>query len=98
MTTQSPQLDALTKEVANSTQVEQSAVTLIHNIAGQLAAAGTDAAALAQLHDTLVNGDTALAAAITANTVASPKPAVAAAAPKPAAAVPAKPAATPPKK
>jgi hypothetical protein len=103
MTTQSPQLDALTKEVANSTQVEQSAVTLIHNIAAQLSAAGTDGAALQQLHDTLVNSDKALAAAITANTVAAPGAAAKAAAPaapaKPAAAPPAKPAAAvPPKK
>lgn len=67
----STQLDALTAEVTNSTQVEQAAIKLLHNIAGELSAAGTDGAALQKLHDTLVNSDAALAAAVTANTPAA---------------------------
>lgn len=67
----STQLDALTAEVTNSAQVEAAAIKLLHNIAGELAAAGTDGAALQKLHDTLVNSDAALAAAVTANTPAA---------------------------
>lgn len=64
----SAELDALTAEVANNTVVTQSAITLINNIAAQLAAAGTDPVKLQSLHDTLVANDAALAAAVAANT------------------------------
>jgi hypothetical protein len=64
----STQLDALIKEVSETTQVEASALALIHNITAELSAAGTDGAALQKLHDTLVANDAALAAAVAANT------------------------------
>lgn len=66
------QLDALTAEVTNNTSVEQSAITLIQNIATELAAAGTDPVALAALVTKLQTNDAALAAAVTANTPAAP--------------------------
>lgn len=68
----SQQLDDLTAEVTNATTVEQGAITLIQNIAAQLAAAGTDPVKLQALKDQLSTSDAALAAAITANTPAAP--------------------------
>lgn len=65
-------LDTLTAEVTNNTSVEQSAITLIQNIATELAAAGTDPVALAALVTKLQTNDAALAAAVTANTPAAP--------------------------
>jgi hypothetical protein len=82
----STQLDALTKEVANTTTVEASALALIHNFATELSAAGTDGAALQKLHDTLVANDAALAAAVVANTAPPAAAAPVAAAPVKAAA------------
>ena len=71
-------LTTLTAEVTNNTSVTNSVVTLVQNLATQLAAlaAGTgDAAtqtALNALVATLQNNDTAIAAAVTANTPAAP--------------------------
>lgn len=70
--TLSAALDALTAQVAQNTSVESSAVTLIQGIAAQLAAAGTDPAALAALQAQLNSSATALAAAVAANTPAAP--------------------------
>ena len=68
------QIKALQAEVANNTTVEQSAITLIQGLGAAITAAGTDPAALASLVSTLQANDTALAAAITANTPAAPAP------------------------
>jgi hypothetical protein len=65
-------LDALTAQVAQNITVEQSAVTLIQGLAAQIAAAGTDPVALANLQSQLNTSATALAAAISANTPAAP--------------------------
>ena len=67
-------LTALTAQVAATTTVEQSAITLIQGLAAQIAAAGTDPAALAALTTSLNTSATALSAAITANTPAAPAP------------------------
>lgn len=64
-------LDALTSQVAQNVSVEQSAVTLIQGLAAQIAAAGTDPAALAALQTQLNTSATALAAAVAANTPAA---------------------------
>ncbi len=73
-------LTSLTAEVARNTSVEQSVVTLVNNLAAQIAAipASTDPvtqAALDALKTTLSQNDDAIAAAVTANTpvVASAK-------------------------
>ena len=68
----SQQLTDLTTQVAQNTTVEAGAVTLIQGLAAQIAAAGTDPVALQALHDSLNTSATALAAAIAANTPASP--------------------------
>ena len=70
---------ALTAEVARNTTVEQSVVTLVNNLAAQIAAipASSDPvtqAALDSLKTTLSQNDDAIAAAVAANTVA-PAPA-----------------------
>jgi hypothetical protein len=65
-------LDSLTAEVTNNTSVEQSAITLIGNLAAAITAAGTDPVALAALVSQLQTNDKALAAAVTANTPAAP--------------------------
>ncbi len=75
-------LTALQAQVAASVTVEQSAITLIQGLAAQIAAAGTDPAALAALVTQLNTSAAALGAAITANT-----PAQAPAAPAPVAPV-----------
>ncbi len=65
-------LTALTNQVAQNTTVEQSAITLIQGLAGQIQAAGTDQTKLNQLVSTLQTSAANLAAAITANTPAAP--------------------------
>lgn len=70
-TKMSAELDALTTQVTENTNVENSAVQLIQNIAAQLQAAGTDPAALQALHSQLKASADALAAAVTANTPAA---------------------------
>ncbi len=61
-----------TAQVAQNTQVEASAVTLIQGIAAQLTAAAGDPAAVESLAAQLKGSADALAAAITANTPATP--------------------------
>jgi hypothetical protein len=63
-------LTSLQQQVAENTQVETSAVTLIKGIADRLKAAGTDPVALQTLQDQLHASAAALAAAIAANTPA----------------------------
>jgi len=64
-------LTALTAQVATSTTVEASAVTLINGLAAQLLANQNDPAAIAALATQLNTSATALAAAVAANTVAA---------------------------
>jgi hypothetical protein len=71
-------LSALTAEVARNTTVEQSVVTLVNNLAAQIAAIppSTDPvtqAALDALNATLTQNDDAIASAVAANTPASAK-------------------------
>jgi hypothetical protein len=61
-------LSSLTAEVARNTTVEASAITLLQGLKTALDAAGTDPVALKALSDQLGTNDTALAAAITADT------------------------------
>jgi len=68
----SVELDALEAQVATNTSVEESAVTLIKGIAAQLAAAGTDPVKLKSLAASLNTSATDLAAAVAANTPATP--------------------------
>ena len=70
--TMTKELTDLVAQVAASTQVEQSAVTLIQGLADQIAAAKDDPAQIAKLSADLKAGTDALAAAITANTPAAP--------------------------
>lgn len=65
-------LDDLTAQVKANTDVEASAITLIQGLADALKAAGTDPTKLAALQQQLLTSQTALAAAITANTPAGP--------------------------
>jgi hypothetical protein len=65
-------LAALQAQVAQNTQVEGSAVTLIQGIAAQLAASANDPAAISALATQLNTSATALAAAVAANTPAAP--------------------------
>lgn len=65
-------LDSLAAQVAANTSVEESAVALIKGLADELAAAGTDPAALAALQTKLNASASDLAAAITANTPSAP--------------------------
>jgi hypothetical protein len=65
-------LQELQTQVAANTSVEQSAITLIQNIAAMLAAAKTDPAAIQALADQLKNSADALSAAVVANTPAAP--------------------------
>lgn len=66
-------IDALSQQVAQSTQVEQSAVILIQGLAQQLADAGNDPQKLDDLRNQLNNSAQQLAAAVAANT-SSPIP------------------------
>ena len=65
-------MDDLATQVAANTTVEESAVTLINGLAGQLANAGTDPAKVQALQQSLKASADDLAAAIAANTVADP--------------------------
>jgi hypothetical protein len=69
----SAEFDALTAQVAASTTVEASAVTLIQGIAAQLAG-NPSAAAVTALSAQLSSSATALAAAVAANTPAQSSP------------------------
>ena len=64
-------LDALAAQVAANKTVIDSAIVLINGIAARIAAAGADPAALAALVDDLKASDSALAAAVAANTPAA---------------------------
>jgi hypothetical protein len=70
-------LTSLTAEVANNTTVTQSVVTLVNNLAALVAAIPPSSdpvtqAALDALKATLASNDTAIAAAVTANTPVPP--------------------------
>lgn len=67
-------LSDLQAAVAAEDTVIASALTLINGFAAQLAAAGTDPAALAALTTDINAKATALAAAVAANTPAAPAP------------------------
>lgn len=72
-------LTKITAEVANNTAVDASIEQLVQNLAAQIAAipVSTDPAtqaALDQLAATLGSNDSAIAAAVVANTPAAPKP------------------------
>lgn len=62
------EIDDLSTSVAHNTDVEESAITLIQGLAAQIAAAGTDPAALQALTDSLNAESTKLAEAVAANT------------------------------
>ena len=68
----SQQLTDLQAAVKAEDTVIGSAVTLINGFAAQLAAAGTDPAALQALHDDIVAQTATLSAAVAANTPAAP--------------------------
>lgn len=68
----SAEMDRLSAQVAVNTNVERSAIVLIEGIAQQLRDAGGDPVALAALADSLQASSEALAAAVAANTPASP--------------------------
>lgn len=70
----SKELDDLTAKVAHNTEVEQSAITLIQEMAAQIAAVKDDPAAIAALAAQLDAQASALAAAVAANTPAAPAP------------------------
>lgn len=70
----SKQLDDLTAQVAATTAVEASALTLIKGLSEQLGSAGTDPAKLDELRTQLDASAQALAAAVAANTPAAPAP------------------------
>ena len=65
-------LDDLQAAVAVDTDVTSSAITLLQGLAAQLAAAGTDEAALAAIRDSLNTNTQALADAVVQNTPAAP--------------------------
>lgn len=65
-------LNELTEEVTNNTDVVASAVTLIAGLADQLEAAATDPAAVQALANTLRTNNQSLAAAVAANTPVAP--------------------------
>jgi hypothetical protein len=65
-------LTSLTAAVTAETTVEASAVTLLNQLAADIAAAGTDPVALAAIVTNIQTSSTALAAAITADTPAAP--------------------------
>lgn len=70
--TMSAELDALTAQVAQNTNAEQSAITLLNNLHQLLIDAGTDPAKLGAITSTLKTSADALAAAVVANTPAAP--------------------------
>ena len=65
-------LDPLTAEVANDTTVEASVLTLINGLAAQIAANTVNPVALQALVTQLQTNDAAIAAAVVANTPATP--------------------------
>jgi predicted nucleic acid-binding Zn-ribbon protein len=72
--TMSKELDALTTQVKQNTDLEQSAVTLIKGLADQIAAAKDDPVRIDALTQELKTKADALAQAITANTPPAPTP------------------------
>ena len=72
--------------VANEVTVEQSAITLITTIAGEIAANASDQQTVSDLADKLNQAAAGLSAAITANTPAAPATPVAPVPPTPPAA------------
>jgi hypothetical protein len=68
----SPQLDNLTQEVAENTEVIGSAIQLLNNLSALLEAAKNDPVAIQALADTLNTQSNSLADAIVANTPADP--------------------------
>ena len=68
----SVELDLLTQQVADNNNLAASAVALIQGLADQIVANAGNPAALLALAESLKASDTALAAAITANTPAAP--------------------------
>jgi ABC-type transporter Mla subunit MlaD len=67
-------LSRLTTEVSENTSVTQSAITLLGNLADLIRQNATDEAALNDLADSLDANSNALAAAVEANTPATPEP------------------------
>jgi hypothetical protein len=65
-------IENLDKEVAENTDVVASAVTLLNNIAAELAAAKDDPVKIQALADKLSNNTDALAASVAANTKVDP--------------------------
>lgn len=70
--TSKEELDALTAQVTENENTEQSAIVLLNNISAQLIAQATDPVAVNALGVRLKASAAALAAAITANTPAAP--------------------------
>ena len=70
--TMAADLSALTDAVTNDTTVEQSAITLLEELAAEISAAANDPAAIQALADEVNANAAALAAAVTANTPAAP--------------------------
>jgi hypothetical protein len=70
----SQELDQLTAQVKANSDAADSAIALINGIADRITAAGTDPQKLNDLTTELKNKDTALAAAVTANTPAQKTP------------------------
>lgn len=69
-----PQLQALSDQVAANSTVTKSALALINGLAAQILASVNDPAALTALAASLKNDDDSLAAAVSANTPAAPAP------------------------
>jgi hypothetical protein len=67
-------IDDLTAAVAQETTLEGSVITLLNGIEAQLVAAGLDATKVNAVFDKVTANNTALQAAITANTPAAPAP------------------------
>ena len=70
----SAELDDLATKVAANTSVSQSAVTLLNGLGAQIAAMANDPVAIRALASQLQSDDAGLAAAVTANTPATPTP------------------------
>lgn len=70
----SAQLDALTAQVQKTTEIQQSAITLIEGLADQIEALKDDPVKLQALATELKAKSDLLAAAVTANTPAPPPP------------------------
>lgn len=70
--TMATDLTQLEAEVSENLTVTQSAITLLQGLKAMLDAAGTDPVKLKELSDSLSNSTDALAAAVSANTPATP--------------------------